>query len=590
MRIQRLVLKNFRSHHETVLELDRFNFIRGPNGCGKTSIQLALEYLFTGRCALTDGAGRGAEALIRSGGKEFEVSATLESGETICRRRTPRAQIVEINGKKVPVDAAATFLAKQFGSADVLSAVLNADRFVEMPETEQQRFLAQLVEAGKIDIPKEIGDALCAINEELPRLRSVGDVDAAHTHFYDLRTEASRALKALGQMEKPNLPSDVPAVEEVRKKLEELRQQKERLIAQQAEADAAWQNAQARLKQVHAEIEEVSGDILGPSEEQELLERELQRPRADKLRQELTELIVDQKTVAIALATAKEMKDKCPTCGQSIPAAARARDTERLRERLADLEGLIQGTQEELNEYGDLEAAASRLGAHRSALARRARLLEEQSKFQGVQKPDIADLERRMTILTERINKGDRFLERAQQAQAARETWEAHARDKSGLETKVSLLDSLVEFLGPNGAMMAQASLRIGSFAESLNMHLASFGYTCNFTLAPFEIRVVSPADDPCGLSLRQLSESERFRLSIAVQLALVTMAGIRFVVIDRADVLDRARRKLLTTLLLNSKVEQGIVLATGDESTPALVPAGVKFLNLDERTKTDQA
>ena len=30
MRILRLVVKNFRSHQETVLELDRFNFVRGP--------------------------------------------------------------------------------------------------------------------------------------------------------------------------------------------------------------------------------------------------------------------------------------------------------------------------------------------------------------------------------------------------------------------------------------------------------------------------------------------------------------------------------------------------------------------------------
>ena len=49
MRIKKLTLKNFRSHQETVLELDRFNFVRGPNGCGQSSIQMASEYLFTGR-------------------------------------------------------------------------------------------------------------------------------------------------------------------------------------------------------------------------------------------------------------------------------------------------------------------------------------------------------------------------------------------------------------------------------------------------------------------------------------------------------------------------------------------------------------
>lgn len=111
---------------------------------------MALEYLFTGRCELTDAAGRGAEALIRAGEKELEVSATLESSETICRRRTPRSHMVELNRKRVPVDAAEASLEKRVGLADVLSAVLNADRFIEMAEAEENRVLAQVVDAGKV--------------------------------------------------------------------------------------------------------------------------------------------------------------------------------------------------------------------------------------------------------------------------------------------------------------------------------------------------------------------------------------------------------------------------------------------------------
>jgi len=54
-----------------------------------------------------------------------------------------------------------------------------------------------------------------------------------------LREEASRTLKALGQMEKPNIQSDLPSVKEVKRKLEDLRLQKERLVAQKAEEDAS---------------------------------------------------------------------------------------------------------------------------------------------------------------------------------------------------------------------------------------------------------------------------------------------------------------------------------------------------------------
>jgi hypothetical protein len=130
----------------------------------------------------------------------------------------------------------------------------------------------------------------------------------------------------------------------------------------------------------------------------------------------------------------------------------------------------------------------------------------------------------------------------------------------------------------------------IGSFAQTLNTHLAVFGYACNFTLDPFEIGVTSSKDNHCGLSLKQLSESERFRFSVAFQLALATATGIRFIVIDRADVLDRERRKLLTVLLSNSDVEQAIVLATSEEALPSIVPEGVKFLALGVCIKRDQA
>lgn len=589
MKIRTLTLKNFRSHQETVLELDRFNFVRGPNGCGKSSIQMALEYLFTGRCELTDGAGRGAEGLIRAGEKELEVSATFENGETICRRRTARSHIVELNGKRVPVDTAQAVLEKRLGPVDVLSAMLSADRFVTMPEAEQKKFLAQVVDAGRIAIPQQIREMLCAVNQEPPRLASVSDIEAAHRQFYDLRTEATRALRALGQMEKPHIPSDLPSVQEVQKKLGELRQQKENLVAQKAEADACWHHAQARLKQVQGEIEEVSSEILSASQEQELVHLESQRGHADKLRQELANLIAEQKTVENKLATTQGLKGKCPLCGQSISEVVKTREVETLRERLADLEGLIQRTREELNEYANIEEAKSRIENHHRAVSRRTKLLGEHSKLREVPQPNGEDVGGRLAILIERINKGERVLEKAQQAQGSIEKWESNVRERSSLEARIGPLGQLTDFFGPNGVMMEQASSQMQPFKEKLNRQLAIFGYACPLTLEPFEIRISSPGEGP-GLVLQQLSESERFRFGIAFQLALATATGIRFVVIDGADILDRARRKELTSLLLSSEIDQAIVLATGEEPPPASIPSGVRFFDLTQATKPRDA
>ncbi|HJT71515.1 MAG TPA: AAA family ATPase [Terriglobales bacterium] len=345
MFLRALTLQNFRSHQETVLELDRFNFIRGPNGCGKSSVQMALEYLFTGRCKLTDGAGRGAKGLIRVGEEELEVSATFENGEAICRRRTARSHIVEINGKRVPVDTAEAALEKRFGPAEILSAVLNADRFVAMPETEQKKFLAQVVDTGRTEIPEQTRDA--------PRSMSEAELKLA-----------------------------------------------------------------------------------------------------------------------------------------SIP------------------------------------------------------------------------------IRTEDIGEG-----------SAAATKDAH-------NSKLDVLKHLVDFSGSNGAVIHHASRRLEPLKAKLNQQLAIFSYVCNLTVQPFEIRVSHCGDGP-GFLLKQLSESERFRFGIAFQLALAMVTGIRFVVIDRADVLDRAKRKELTSLLLRSEIEQAIVLATGEEPPRGTIPGGVRFIDLPPATKS---
>src|SRR5260370_21387369 len=111
------------------------------------------------------------------------------------------------------------------------------------------------------------------------------------------------------------------------------------------------------------------------------------------------------------------------------------------------LEGLIQGTKEELSEYAEIGTTMSRLAGDREAIARRARLDEEQSKLRAVQRPNYGDLESRMTILAERINKGERVLEKTQQLGDAKDGWETYLGGKSVLETRISMLERRIEFV-----------------------------------------------------------------------------------------------------------------------------------------------
>jgi hypothetical protein len=131
---------------------------------------------------------------------------------------------------------------------------------------------------------------------------------------------------------------------------------------------------------------------------------------------------------------------------------------------------------------------------------------------------------------------------------------------------------------------------RLGSFTGDLNRDLAAFGYACNAALEPFEIRVISSTHAPIGLPLNHLSEPEQFRFGVAFQVALAMVTDLRFVVIDRADMLDRERRRMLTGLWVNSGLDQAIVLATSEEAPPSVVPQGVRFVTLAERTRPCEA
>jgi len=76
---------------------------------------------------------------------------------------------------------------------------------------------------------------------------------------------------------------------------------------------------------------------------------------------------------------------------------------------------------------------------------------------------------------------------------------------------------------------------------------------------------------------LKYLSESEQFRFGVAfkIALAIAMVTGLQFVVIDRADVLGKEKRRMLTSLLLNSKFDQAIVLATSEEAPPLIMHQG---------------
>ena len=580
MRITTLALRNFRSHHETVLELDRFNFVRGPNGCGKSSIQMALEYLFTGRCELTDSAGRGAETLIRAGAKEFEVSATLGSGDTIRRRRTFRSQTIEINGQRVPIEAGQGFLIKQFGPSEVLSVVLNAGRFADLPAAAQEKQLAQLVDLGRVEIPREILDALSALGEQPPLLRSDHDANTAQEHFLDLHRDASRALESLSEPDEAEVVASPPGTSNQEKQLEALRQQKGWLVFRGADVDACRQNAGSTPDHVEAESYDAFPEILSPREEEELHGLDPQHDQDESPSQGKVRMACGEEGAVKMAAAARNSGERCLACGQPIPISA-------MPSLLHPSRGA--GDQEDL-----MENAREEIPVRRSPETN-----DSSSKFpppnpgHGANPPEIHPAmirplgvagnggELRIAIPGGQPGETALRTEPTPPFGGGKARGDSNLREKEMLENRIALLGKISEFFGRGGAILKQAKAHRNDFQDTLKRKLSEFGYTANFAAEPFEIRMIREASDGCGLPLRFLSASERYRFGIAFQIALAEITGVRLVVIDGADILDNARRRLLTAMLMRSEIDQAIALATGDGPAPAQIPGGVKFFSL---------
>ena len=161
MKINRLKITNFRSHGSSEYQLARLNVFRGSNGSGKSSIQFAIEELFTGKCMVTDEAGRGADDLIRDSAKEWEVTAECADVKLECRHnragltqivRSEKGQAKEFQhlGKQ-----AIAWITENIAPIDALSAVLNAHRFIGMTEKDQKALLAGALASDPVEIGKE---------------------------------------------------------------------------------------------------------------------------------------------------------------------------------------------------------------------------------------------------------------------------------------------------------------------------------------------------------------------------------------------------------------------------------------------------
>ncbi len=83
MKIQKLRMRNFSSHEDTILELDRVNVILGSLNAGKSSILQAVDVALTGGCTEYRMRTDNQDEIVRRGvnAERFEIDLESDKGK-----------------------------------------------------------------------------------------------------------------------------------------------------------------------------------------------------------------------------------------------------------------------------------------------------------------------------------------------------------------------------------------------------------------------------------------------------------------------------------------------------------------------------
>jgi DNA repair exonuclease SbcCD ATPase subunit len=323
MQIAGLKLTNFRSHLDTQFGFDRINVIRGLNGVGKTSIAMAIELALTGRCEVTDAAGKGADDLIHSSAKEAIIDLLIKADGwkhgPLTRRQLRSGQTTTI-GAHTGRSAMAVIEA-QLARIPVLSAVLNSHRFLEMDAKSQKALLADSLGSDPVDVDESIlADAdRVSPNTVCKSIASAAEVDRIYDIFFKMRTLEKRELAGLGAIAEPDIPEDAPSLKETREKLGRLRTDKDVLIQERGKKQREYQKASDEYFHAVQKLREVEAEVL---ESDELNRLELivkSRPKVVKLEEEINALRGKISSTRESITRLNSPQaSSCPTCGHAL--------------------------------------------------------------------------------------------------------------------------------------------------------------------------------------------------------------------------------------------------------------------------------
>ena len=599
MKIAKLILKNWKSHESTTLDLGPMTLIRGANNSGKSAIAEAIEFVLTGRSFSTGEAGQGGEALVRVGAKEASIEAVIgDNAElTIARTRNgagSQATAKTASGRSYAGRQIEEQFARRGWSKDILSAVLRLNRFGWLEPGEQKEFLADILRPDDQPVPNEILDIMRALADEIhPTWSSyvgAGRIDlagarAVEKDALEARASCSHTLKEIGKPEPPatERPKDAPTEQQIRSKLDKLRVEHSRVLVEKTRLETEWAQKSEKARKLPDLILVEKQKILTVPEEAKCMkeiESESQIQQAEEELAGIRALLAEYKR---QLGEIPKVSGKCPTCGAETDCnALRTRIGESAKsvaDRVPSLQLIASGR-------ANIADAKLLLRNHREAIIEVDRLKEELAGLNGLALPDVKPLAAKLEELDARIKKGQEVLaEAAAWAQKA-DAYADAVKQRERLEAGREAADTLARWMGPSGFQSQMAAGKLGPFLEAVNATLETFGYHCTLEMEPYSIRVCRLGAKQ-SLELDSLSESEKWRFSLGFQAAVAKVTGLKLIVCDCADVLIGPNRSALLKAVVDAGLDQVILLASAVAGSPVPPQFTVFDLELvDGRTK----
>lgn len=634
MKINRLILQNFRNHRQSNLTLDRLNFFVGHNNAGKSSILAAIEWGLTGKCLWTDRAGRGAADLVLKGAKQASVALDVEGIGSIVRTMPPHA--LQVGNISSINEGQGTILNRLATDEESLRIALNAGAFLSLSQPEQRAFLftayglnfttesvVQQLKTWFLEKGHQEDTALRLSGQAKgwypvkmtggPEVLDVMEKRAKEIRR-DLKRDKQRNEAAIEEMELTlQSMGPVPRAEqvaEIRANLEVIRNQRDELLKQSGSKDlsARRDRLQAKLRALEEKISEVkakASDIAGrlkelgePAEDNMAEQIKILQSRLNAHRNQSATVNSRLKTLTDA-AQALAANDRCcPLAPTVIQCGLTAKQVEKI---LAGINQEQNAAQEELNRISDwTRETASELAElekrqhEQQATAKQYAVLQGEMKTQKILfdqfTKDKSTLEQELATLpdidqeeanniSEQITLADQMIKTLEtKLEQLREVTQHHKRmgelkeELKFLTDEVSDIEILVKALGPEGLRKKLLSGILDNFLERVNNRLA------RLTEGSYQIHLDEDMSILCRsnggplLPLKLLSKSELLRVGIAISESLSAKAGLNFLAIDEADMLDQSNRDLLTDLLLDlaEEYDQVLVFTTVGDVPPA--------------------